>query len=645
MKYGVAGLLLLLVWSGVAAAGQENKFNQALAAIEAHNWQKAKQIRAELGEDYPLNVYLDEERLNETLYSASPEEVEQFHDAYRHTPLANDMRSRALSAFATAERWQAFLMLLNGVPSDLSRYCDYATAKRALDDGDVTNEARNRLLADAYLSSSCRQLVRELIAEGAFNQADLLRLMRHAARHGQGSWLQELADKVDANNAQRHWILALYQDPSQVTQMPFDVSHHAELADIAVAVWVRLDPVAALHFWRKAPQGTFTGHDERVYLGKRLAWYSAISNERYNRQWLDQWLPQVPVESTVEQRARRAIIERDWKGILHWRSLLPVGRQQSAHWQYWAARAHQQLGDNKAAEKLFHQAAQERTFYGFMAAKRLGLPLALNNSAKPSHQQLHLGKYQRATLDRVRLLLAADHDDEARREWYYLLAQTDRANYSPLARYALLKHWYNFAIMTAIRGGEHDNMRWRFPLAWQETFHHAAKNVGRDEGFLMMAVARRESAFFAGARSSAGAMGLMQLMPATAEQVAKRMGIQLSDGDLYDASINLTLGADYLDGLLSRYRGNRVLALAAYNAGPQRVDQWLRDQPVPADVWIESIPFYETRAYVKAVLAYRAIFMRRAAVASEDIDLLGQAAQHFTYTHQAMEQEVSMVTP
>ena len=130
--------------------------------------------------------------------------------------------------------------------------------------------------------------------------------------------------------------------------------------------------------------------------------------------------------------------------------------------------------------------------------------------------------------------------------------------------------------------------------------------------WLAMAVARRESAFNPQARSPVGAMGLMQLMPATARKVAKdaNMGKPTSK-TLQDKHTNITLGSHYLAELLEDFNGNRVLALAAYNAGPSRVNRWLEnaDDGVPADVWIESIPFRETRDYVQAVLTYRALFV------------------------------------
>ena len=125
-----------------------------------------------------------------------------------------------------------------------------------------------------------------------------------------------------------------------------------------------------------------------------------------------------------------------------------------------------------------------------------------------------------------------------------------------------------------------------------------------------MAIARRESAFFPQAHSPVGARGLMQIMPATGRQVASALGRPHTRAELYEVEHNILLGSAYYRQLLDRFAGNRVYALAAYNAGPHRVDRWrnAKGQGVPVDVWVETIPYRETRNYVKNVLSYNVVF-------------------------------------
>jgi soluble lytic murein transglycosylase len=146
-------------------------------------------------------------------------------------------------------------------------------------------------------------------------------------------------------------------------------------------------------------------------------------------------------------------------------------------------------------------------------------------------------------------------------------------------------------------------------MPYQETFNHYAL-VQKVPSTELMAIARRESAFFPAARSPVGARGLMQLMPATGKQVARSLGTSHQKSDLYQVDHNVLLGSAYYKQLLERYSGNRVFAIAAYNAGPHRVDQWRNKagKTVPLEIWVATIPFKETRNYVQAVLSYNVVF-------------------------------------
>ena len=152
----------------------------------------------------------------------------------------------------------------------------------------------------------------------------------------------------------------------------------------------------------------------------------------------------------------------------------------------------------------------------------------------------------------------------------------------------------------------------RFPTPYQDTFKHYA-TVQRVPSTELMAIARRESAFFPEAHSPVGARGLMQIMPATGKQVASELGRPHTRAELYEVEHNILLGSAYYRQLLDRFDGNRIFALAAYNAGPHRVDRWrnAKGDQVPVDIWVETIPYRETRNYVQAVLSYNVVFQYR----------------------------------
>jgi soluble lytic murein transglycosylase len=207
-----------------------------------------------------------------------------------------------------------------------------------------------------------------------------------------------------------------------------------------------------------------------------------------------------------------------------------------------------------------------------------------------------------------------------------VLQRTDRDAKLLLARLAQAEGWHRLAIDAANAGRAWDALDLRFPLAYVDAFERRAarRELSASE---LMAIARRESAFFPGARSPVGARGLMQLMPSTGIAVARQTGIKLDVSELYDVDHNLDLGSAYYRQLLDRFDGNRAVALAAYNAGPNRVQHWVGNG-LPVDAWIETIPYRETRDYVKAVLAYSVVFDHRL---GRKAQLLSPAERHARY--------------
>ena len=196
----------------------------------------------------------------------------------------------------------------------------------------------------------------------------------------------------------------------------------------------------------------------------------------------------------------------------------------------------------------------------------------------------------------------------ARQEWNYWLSKLNKRDKLVASKIANEMQWYDRAIFTLAKVGYLDDVDLRFPLGFEDEIKHYAGDQKINSAWAF-AIARRESSFMSDANSSAGAKGLMQIMPGTAKQLARKT---VSNQYLFDAKNNIKLGTKYLRKLLDRHDGNSVLATAAYNAGPHRVKTWLKNaESLPADVWIETIPYKETREYVKSVLAYQQIYQHK----------------------------------
>ena len=281
-------------------------------------------------------------------------------------------------------------------------------------------------------------------------------------------------------------------------------------------------------------------------------------------------------------------------------------------WQYWKARALASIGQNQEASEIFTELAKQRSFYGFIAADRLQLPIALNHQAiQVSERDLHILKNNSAFLV-VSELLAIERRTEATRQWLHAISELDAASLIVAAKLAQYWQWPSMAISTIAKAKHWDDMDLRFPLVFNESIrqHAEAKKLNPA---LVFALIRQESAFDEFAGSSAGAMGLMQLMPKTAQQIATELKERWKNNfNLTIPGTNINYGTYYFKKLLDRFDGHYPLAIAAYNAGANRVKYWLpKNQTLPADIWIETIPYKETRGYVSSVLMYALIYQQR----------------------------------
>jgi soluble lytic murein transglycosylase len=269
------------------------------------------------------------------------------------------------------------------------------------------------------------------------------------------------------------------------------------------------------------------------------------------------------------------------------------------------------LGRREEANKLLVELSKERSYYGFMAADHLGQVFSFLHQSLPVEQSLIEQTAALPGLRRARELLALERTLEARREWNLALQDRSPAELKAAARLAQEWDWPSQVILTLAKIRYWNDLELRFPLNHRQQVDRQAKDHGLDSAWIY-AIVRQESAFSVDARSSAGAIGLMQLMPRTAKEVATKTAYRSFEvNDLLQPEVNIELGAAYLNQIYRRLQENPVLATAAYNAGPSRVMGWLPDQPLATDVWIETVPFRETREYLKRVLAYTVIYNHR----------------------------------
>jgi len=319
--------------------------------------------------------------------------------------------------------------------------------------------------------------------------------------------------------------------------------------------------------------------------------------------------PAAQTDASREWRVRVALAEQNWPAVLAAIDALTDTQKLDGEWRYFRARALAALGRNAEAQQQLGSLATEPTFFGFLAADKTEQPYAicpLQLAEDPQREQALLNQ---PGLLRAFELYAVDLPKLARREWTQALQGADPDTLRLAADLANKRGWYDRAVFTLNSGDALRLYQLRFPLASQDGVVPQAEQSGIEAAWAY-GILRAESAWMSDAHSGADARGLMQLLPGTAELVAKRNGLNWGGGDtLYDPTVNITLGTRYLAQMAERYNGAPWLASAAYNAGPGRVDQWLAARgTLTPDLFVATIPFKETREYVARVMAFSVIY-------------------------------------
>jgi soluble lytic murein transglycosylase len=321
-----------------------------------------------------------------------------------------------------------------------------------------------------------------------------------------------------------------------------------------------------------------------------------------------EYTPDAADVQTFEWRVRAALWAGEFAKAAEWIDSMPPSLAALPRWRYWHARCVAATKGAAAAAPLYAAIAGLRDYYGYLAADRLKQPYNLNSRPSPDDLETQAILAGEPGLIRAHALFDCDMADEAAAEWTAVLSTAKPAVKIQAARLASRWGWYAQTITTLAQAGEWDDVPLRYPRPYAAIIAAASKET-QIPGDWIFAVMRQESLFRRDAVSRADARGLMQMQPATATLVARRSQLPAPAGDgLFDPSIAVKFGAIYLRDLLDRYRGQLDETLAAYNAGPMAVGRWMPANPVDADIWIENIPYTETRGYVQHIIEHIVAF-------------------------------------
>ncbi len=368
------------------------------------------------------------------------------------------------------------------------------------------------------------------------------------------------------------------------------------------------DPEAALRAWRDVSRTHGFSTERRLRTERHIALWTARDDLPGAYELLAGLPPAAQNDEVARWRARTSLRNAEWDRLLGDIAAMSEKERESEEWQYWRAIALKRSSQVLAADAALRDLSRERSYYGFLAADELGEEYALEHRELAADEDAIALIAARPDIIRARELFLVGQDGRGRSEWDAVVRHLSSEQKIQAAILADRWGWHSRAIATAASLQEYDDLSIRYPLPYKPLFERSSSEA-RISSTWAYGIARSESLFMRDVRSRAGAIGLMQLMPATGKEVAREIRLPYSGlATLTNPESNIRLGTSYLGQMAERYSGNQVLATAAYNAGPHRVDKWLPESgSLDARIWIENIPFNETRKYVKRVLSAQAI--------------------------------------
>ena len=603
-------------------------YQKAAAELDSGAGNRYQEMRDALT-DYPLEVDLDFSIKLGQLHDMTAEEARLFMASAKGTPLASRFLVAYLRHKAQDRRWQSFLGVLDDVPEMPELQCYYYRAKLTTGDRDTAFQGAAELWDVGFSQDdACDPLFDRWIASQGLND-DVIWSRALKAFDEKNGHLIRYVKRFASVPLQRDLdeLAAVYRRPSRV-----EGDHHKSSprhADILVAGVVRLaqlSPARAYQAFRSVREdAAFTDAHMQTVTSAIVRHSLFAERSPAPPEWVNAQVAAVRDDDLTVIWLRKAIGNGEWQAVLDGIDWLSSDLRSQDRWRYWSARSLDSLGE-RDTQLLWENLATERSFHGFLAADRLSHDYQLN-AVLPATPLPAFAAPVRLGVGRAQELMALGDWRQAKEQWRHTLNQMPRAERATLGDIALQRGWPDLATDAANAGASWDRLDLRFPRSYWQTFQSVADDLEVDP-YELLSVARRESGLYQRARSKVGARGLMQLMPSTARSVANdRKELYGGANSLYDPATNIALGATYYVDLLSRFEGNRVKALAAYNAGPSRVVRWTA-KDMAVDQWVDSIPFGETREYVQAVLAYLVIYRTRA---EQPVSLLTAAEREVLY--------------
>ena len=623
-------LVAILISGQAFALSDQALFQHARASYSAKNEAALTEDVTQLKtQQYLLAPYAEYWLMLLKLDKARDEEVQNFLAQSIDMPFVDRLRGEWLKKLAKQQNWAAFFdELAFYQQDDLVVQCYALLGHQQLGDIAVTAQVKALWMTSADLPSNCNAVFDALQNSGELSPEDIWARFRLALQDDKLSLAKSVISRLANIDPAAVKLLDRANQLPQVMldkkTAPFKTRFGAEVNLYALDRLARSkldDAISTL----TGVQNLFST-ENRAFAWGRIAYHAARHHQPKALNYYA--LAEGVVLDNAQQawKVRAALRAQDWAAVLKATSAMPAKQLEESAWRYWRARALKETAQNEPshaleANAIFSKLSTERHYYGLLAAEELDS--MMTNPAvdyKVTATEVNAIASQTAMM-RVLELQRLDMRWEAKLEWAWATRQFDDKQLLAAAEYAMQQKWYDIAIKTADNTKLTHNFNLRYPTPYRDLFRSSAKDAGIDEAWVY-GITRQESHFIHYAKSGVGAAGLMQLMPATAKWVAKRMGLNVySNNMIHELNTNIEFGTYYMRYVLDLMAGQTVMATAGYNAGPSRAKQWMATEPLEAAIYIETIPFAETRTYVQKVMANAQIYAPRLVAENNSIKI------------------------
>lgn len=595
---------------------QRSLFSKAEKALKKKQYNEFSRLMLQL-DAYPLYPYLKYKEYSSKLSKLSQTQVDSFLKTYADTPYADRLRVSWLLKKAKNKQWQAYLDSYEPQKSTKLQ-CHYLNALIQTGQSKLAMQKAPELwLVGNSQPNACDPVFTAFNKSGALDSKLILERISLAMDKGRTSLAGYLSKSLSKQD--KRWVdewIKIHRKPATVTQSKLLKKNHPLKSTIQIHAVKRLSrhkPEAAIKLWNKLNSSNKFTPAEQALVYRTIGLKYAYKHHPDAWKWLDKVDDKYSDLTVQEWRVRSAIRQHNWPAIAEAINRLPEEEQKSLRWKYWLANAAEHQGNKDTSTTGYIELSRTRSFYGFLSADKLDtayefedVPLAIPEKQLKKMEQ-HPG------LQRAKEFYSLGQNINMRREWYFTTRkQMNNDERIIAAKVAQKWGWHNRAILTIAHTDQRDDIELRFPVLFEDKVKKHSKKQNLQPAYTY-AVIRRESAFATDARSSVGALGLMQIMPATGKVIAKKLKVKYRNkNQLLNPDLNVKFGTTYLNMMLNKFYKQPALASAAYNAGGHRVKKWLPvGDNMSAERWIETIPFKETREYVSSILAYTAIYEHR----------------------------------